>query len=47
MQVRLDWQASGVPPSFGKELFAPDIERIMPHLEAAMKRVPLLAESGT
>ncbi|EQC30845.1 dimethylglycine dehydrogenase [Saprolegnia diclina VS20] len=46
MQVRLDWQATGVPPSFGKELFPSDVDRIFPHLEAAMERMPSLADAG-
>ncbi|OQS07245.1 dimethylglycine dehydrogenase, mitochondrial, partial [Thraustotheca clavata] len=46
MQVRLDWQATGVPPTFGKELFPSDVERIFPHLEAAMERMPTLADAG-
>ncbi|KAF0697571.1 Aste57867_11749 [Aphanomyces stellatus] len=46
MKVRLDWQATGVPPDFGKELFAPDVDRILPHLEAAMARMPVLEDAG-
>ncbi|CAK4610834.1 hypothetical protein LEN26_016671 [Aphanomyces euteiches] len=46
MKVRLDWQADGVPAGFGKELFPPDVDRILPHLEAAMERMPVLAEAG-
>ncbi|RHY63028.1 hypothetical protein DYB38_002961 [Aphanomyces astaci] len=46
MKVRTDWQSNGVPSEFGKELFAPDVDRILPHLEAAMHRMPVLQEAG-
>ncbi|RHY29183.1 hypothetical protein DYB32_005364, partial [Aphanomyces invadans] len=46
MKVRTDWQADGVPSGFGKELFPPDVDRILPHLEAAMHRMPVLADAG-
>ena len=36
----------GVPPTFEKDLFPGDLERIMPHVEAAMARVPSLANAG-
>ncbi len=29
-----------MPPGFGKELFEPDLDRLQPHLEAAMKLMP-------
>jgi dimethylglycine dehydrogenase len=38
--------ADGVPATFGKELFAGDLERMLPHVEAAMKRVPCLEHCG-
>ncbi|HXH01689.1 MAG TPA: FAD-dependent oxidoreductase [Candidatus Competibacteraceae bacterium] len=38
--------ADGVPPTFGKELFEGDLERLLPHVEAAMKRVPALEHCG-
>ncbi len=38
--------ADGVPATFGKELFAGDLDRLLPHVEAAMKRVPCLEHCG-
>lgn len=38
--------ADGVPTTFGQELFAGDLERLMPHVEAAMKRVPSFSSAG-
>ncbi len=38
--------ADGVPPQFGKELFAGDLDRLLPHVEAAMKRVPCIEHCG-
>lgn len=35
-----DWVREGVPKDFGKELFQPDLERLGPHLEAAMELIP-------
>ncbi len=29
-----------VPPTFGRELFEPDLDRMQPHLEKAMELVP-------
>ncbi len=34
------------PREFGKELFAGDLDRLLPHVEAAMKRVPCLEHAG-
>ena len=31
-----DWVLDGVPKGFGKELYEPDLDRLQPHLEAAM-----------
>ncbi|WP_119168103.1 GcvT family protein [Algihabitans albus] len=36
----------GVPDSFGQDLFPGDLERLMPHVEAAIRRVPIFAEVG-
>ncbi len=36
----------GVPDSFGQDLFPGDLERLMPHVEAAINRVPIFAEVG-
>jgi dimethylglycine dehydrogenase len=38
--------ADGVPAWFGKELFECDLDRLLPHVEAAMKRVPCLEHCG-
>ena len=38
--------ADGVPREFGKELFPGDLDRLLPHVEAAMKRVPCLEHCG-
>ncbi len=36
----------GVPASFEKDLFPGDLERLEPHIEAAMARVPIFGEVG-
>ena len=38
--------ADGVPDWFGKSLFDGDIDRLLPHVEAAQRRVPALANCG-
>ena len=38
--------ADGVPDWFGKSLFDGDIDRLVPHVEAAQRRVPALANCG-
>ena len=38
--------ADGVPDWFGKSLFEGDIERLAPHVEAAVRRVPALDNCG-
>ena len=38
--------ADGVPDSFGKDLFPGDLDRLIPHYEAAMKRVPSMEKAG-
>ncbi len=38
--------ADGVPEWFSKSLFEGDIERLLPHVEAAQRRVPALANCG-
>jgi len=38
--------AEGVPETFGQELLPGDLERLMPHVEAAMKRVPSFSSAG-
>ncbi|MFQ5955750.1 MAG: FAD-dependent oxidoreductase, partial [Kiloniellales bacterium] len=36
----------GVPDSFGQDLFPGDLDRLEPHIEAAIKRVPIFGEAG-
>ena len=36
----------GVPEGFGKELFAGDLERLLPHVEACIHRVPCFENAG-
>lgn len=36
----------GVPNSFGQDLFPGDIERLEPHIDAAINRVPIFGEVG-
>ena len=36
----------GVPDSFARDLFPGDLERLKPHIEAAIKRVPIFGEVG-
>ncbi len=38
--------ADGVPEWFGKSLFEGDLDRLLPHVEAAQRRVPCLAHCG-
>jgi len=38
--------ADGVPDSFGQDLLPGDLERLMPHVEAAIKRVPSFENAG-
>ncbi|MDJ0980174.1 MAG: FAD-dependent oxidoreductase [Kiloniellales bacterium] len=38
--------ADGVPASFEKDLFPGDLERLMPHVEACMARVPSFENAG-
>jgi dimethylglycine dehydrogenase len=38
--------ADGVPDWFGKNLFEGDLDRLLPHVEAAQRRVPCLANCG-
>ena len=40
------WAADGVPAGFGRELLAPDIDRLEPHIEAAIHRVPAFGKVG-
>lgn len=40
------WSLDGIPKDFKEELFAPETDRLMPHLEKLMVRVPAFAEAG-
>ena len=40
------WGENGVPPGFGREVFAPDWERSQDFLDNAVRRVPLLGQLG-
>ncbi len=40
------WALDGIPPDFKEELLPPDIDRLMPHLELLMARMPAFAEAG-
>lgn len=40
------WSVDGVPPDFGADLMPPDLDRVMPIIEAAMARIPALENGG-
>ena len=40
------WAVDGVSDSFGQELLAPDIDRLEPHINAAISRVPSFGKVG-
>jgi dimethylglycine dehydrogenase len=40
------WARDGIPPEFGQEVMTPELDRSTDFIEAAMRRVPLLAEVG-
>ena len=40
------WAVDGVPEGFGRELLPPDIDRLEPHIEAAINRVPVFGKVG-
>ena len=40
------WAVDGVPAGFGQELLPPDIDRLEPHIEAAISRVPVFGKAG-
>ncbi len=40
------WAVDGVPPQFGQELLAPDLDRIENIVALAMERVPIAAHAG-
>lgn len=40
------WGTDGIPPEFGQELFAPNMERLEAHLLRVMERIPAFGEAG-
>ncbi len=40
------WAVDGVPDTFGQELLPPDIDRLEPHINAAINRVPSFGKVG-
>ncbi len=40
------WATDGIPPDFGQELLAPDLDRIEAHLMRVVERVPAFGETG-
>ncbi len=40
------WAVDGIPKDFHEDLFAPDLERIMPNLERLMERCPSFCDVG-
>jgi dimethylglycine dehydrogenase len=40
------WAVDGVPENFGQELLAADIDRLEPHIHAAINRVPAFGKVG-
>lgn len=40
------WALEGIPKDFTEELLPPDTDRLMPHLEKLMARVPAFARAG-
>ena len=40
------WALDGIPADFAEELLTPDTDRLMPHLERLVERVPAFAEAG-
>ncbi|MBM3584749.1 MAG: FAD-dependent oxidoreductase [Alphaproteobacteria bacterium] len=40
------WAVDGVPAGFGQELLPGDIERLAPHIDAAIDRVPVFGKAG-
>ncbi|MFQ5936843.1 MAG: FAD-dependent oxidoreductase, partial [Acidiferrobacterales bacterium] len=40
------WAVDGVPKDFGQELLPADIDRLEPHIEAAIHRVPIFGKAG-
>ncbi|KAF0299207.1 Dimethylglycine dehydrogenase, mitochondrial [Amphibalanus amphitrite] len=46
MNLSEDWVLQGVRKGFGRELFAPDLDRIETNLEMAMERIPCFGQAS-
>jgi len=40
------WALDGIPKDFKEDLFPPELDRLMPHLERLIERMPSFAEAG-
>ena len=40
------WALDGIPKDFAEELFAPELDRLMPHLDKLMQRLPAFKDAG-
>lgn len=40
------WASEGIPNDFKEDLFPPELDRIMPHLERLIERMPSFGEAG-
>ena len=40
------WALDGIPKDFKEELLPPNLDRLMPHLERLMERMPIFAQAG-
>ena len=40
------WSLDGIPKDFAEELLAPNTDRLAPHLERLMERMPAIADAG-
>ena len=40
------WSLDGIPRDFTEELLPPDTDRLMPHMEKLMERMPVMADAG-
>jgi len=40
------WALDGIPEDFKEDLFPPELDRIMPHLERLIERMPSFGEAG-
>jgi len=40
------WALEGIPQDFAEELLPPNLDRLMPHIERLIERMPVLSEAG-